>query len=77
MLLPKITGALNSTTAGGNSTFPTWMNNPQYKLHIPPSSNEPEARAQAPAKFIVNLRGARELPLNLTIAWGEGERIFE
>ncbi|KAG2153243.1 hypothetical protein DEU56DRAFT_955173 [Suillus clintonianus] len=77
----KIDGALTNKTAGGNCTHPTYMVNPQYHLkvhntstststHIRPSQNNK-------TQVILTAQSARDISLNITAVWSQGERISE
>ena len=41
----QLVGSLTARNAGGNSTFPTFMDNPQYKVHV---HFEPEKPIHSP-----------------------------
>lgn len=74
----KIDGAFTSKTAGGSHGCPTFLDNPQYHLRIyPPSqASSPESvRVKAHTTFVV--QGPRELPMNASLVWSQGERVAE
>jgi calpain-7 len=67
----QVSAAFSGKAAGGNHTFPTYMYNPQYKLTVP------APRAGGKARVALTVQTARELPVNATVVWGKGERVFE
>ncbi|KAJ8581144.1 cysteine proteinase [Rhizopogon salebrosus TDB-379] len=67
----KIDGMLTSKNAGGNCTHPTYMVNPQYHLHVH------DASTSAKAQVTLTAHSARDLSLNITAVWSQGERIAE
>ncbi|KAF8150505.1 hypothetical protein K438DRAFT_1865522 [Mycena galopus ATCC 62051] len=72
----KVEGTLTSKNAGGNSTHPTFMVNPQYhlRIHPPKHSTSPVARK---ADVSLAMQIGRDVPVNVTVAWSQGGRIFE
>ncbi|THH18691.1 hypothetical protein EW146_g2354 [Bondarzewia mesenterica] len=72
----KVAGTLTTKTSGGNYTLPTYMVNPQYHLTLsPPNSSEGGKRTKAYVSFIA--QAARDIPLNITVIWARGERVFD
>ncbi|KAI0067565.1 cysteine proteinase [Artomyces pyxidatus] len=72
----KVSGTLTAKSSGGNYTLPTYMVNPQYRLHIPPTSSSP--RVPGPKAHVsLRLQASRALPVNVTAVWGNGERVFD
>lgn len=71
-----MTGSFTATSAGGNSGFPSFMVNPQYKLSVqsPPGTT---AAAMRRARVEVVVHAARTLPLNVVAVWAGGARVFE
>ncbi|CAL1711572.1 unnamed protein product [Somion occarium] len=63
----KIAGAFTNKTAGGNPTHPTFMLNPQYHLRI----------RSGKTRLKITARSDRHVPLNIVVAWSNGERIAE
>ncbi|KAJ6593314.1 hypothetical protein B0H19DRAFT_1215467 [Mycena capillaripes] len=72
----KLDGALTGKNAGGNSTHPTFMVNPQYhlRIHPPKHSTSPAARK---AEVSLTMQIGRDIPVNIAVAWSQGGRIFE
>jgi calpain-7 len=70
----KISGALTAKTSGGNYTLPTYMLNPQYRLRVPAAT---QSGPPAKTRVEVSLHAPRNLPVNATVTWGRGERVFE
>jgi len=70
----RISGALTSKTSGGNYTLPTYMINPQYRLRVPATSQDgPSGKTRVEAA----LHAPRDVPINVVVTWGRGERVFE
>lgn len=63
--------------------MPTYMINPQWRLQILPSATSSSSRTGTStggpekAKLIVAARTERDVPLNVVVVWGQGERVFE
>jgi calpain-7 len=79
---PQEGGILTSKNAGGNCTYPTYMVNPQYHMRICPENGravlEPNSgRAELKASVVLTCQASREIPLNVTLVWSQGERIVE
>ncbi|KAI8978288.1 hypothetical protein BD414DRAFT_495116 [Trametes punicea] len=73
-----IEGSFTPKSAGGNHTYPTYYLNPQYHLRIHPrAGGSQRAVRDAKAELSVILAGDRHIPMNLTLAWSQGERINE
>ncbi|KAJ6631453.1 hypothetical protein B0H10DRAFT_2207112 [Mycena sp. CBHHK59/15] len=71
----KVEGTLTSKNAGGNSTHPTFMVNPQYHLRIhPPKQASLSAKK---ANVSMTMQMGRDVPVNISVAWSQGNRIFE
>ncbi|KAJ7503114.1 hypothetical protein B0H11DRAFT_2361192 [Mycena galericulata] len=71
----KVEGALTSKNAGGNSTHPTFMVNPQYHLRIhPPKQANISTRK---ANVSLTMQMGRDVPVNLAVAWSQGGRVYE
>ncbi|CCM05215.1 uncharacterized protein FIBRA_07425 [Fibroporia radiculosa] len=74
----EIDGAFTSKTAGGNHSYPTFMDNPQYHLRLfPDKSLRTNNGGNIKAPTSVVLQGPRDVPLNLSLVWSQGERITE
>ncbi|KAK0183648.1 hypothetical protein F5146DRAFT_1085661 [Armillaria mellea] len=74
--IPPFTAEIDSSftqkNAGGNSTFPTYMVNPQYHLQI-----HPMAQIRSKSKVDLIMHTAKDLPVNITVVWSQGHRVFE
>ncbi|GJJ08430.1 hypothetical protein Clacol_002646 [Clathrus columnatus] len=64
--------SLPRRTSGGNHTYPTFMNNPQYRLTIHPKGS---INNNAPTSLYFSVQGSKDLALNVKIAWSGGERL--
>lgn len=73
---PQVTGALVSKNAGGNPSMPTFLINPQYYLRIHPATSA-NANSTQKSQLLVELTGNRNIPLNVSIVWSQGQRITE
>ncbi|KAJ7350713.1 hypothetical protein DFH08DRAFT_115762 [Mycena albidolilacea] len=72
----KVEGALTSKNAGGNSTHPTFMVNPQYHLRIHPAKHS-AGLAVRKADVALSMQIGREVPVSIAVAWSQGTRLFE
>ncbi|KAG2043833.1 hypothetical protein BDR03DRAFT_995910 [Suillus americanus] len=83
--IQKIDGVLNHKTAGGNCTHPTYMVNPQYHLRVhnttsasidkrPSTSTSDKCNK---TQVILTAQSTRDISLNVTAVWSQGERIAE
>jgi len=81
-----VTGALTSKNSGGNSTHPTFMNNPQYALviHANPNSSKPLPSSSSRLKRVgtekirLSLTGSKDVALNVKMIWAsEGGRVTD
>ena len=71
-------GTLTSKNAGGNCTYPTFMVNPQYHLHIHPKQPSASAsRADKKANVGLTIQARRDVSVNVAVMWSQGERIVE
>ncbi|KAG0708685.1 hypothetical protein DFH29DRAFT_891533 [Suillus ampliporus] len=68
----KIEGMLTNKTAGGNCTLPTYMVNPQYHLRLHNTSSSTSKN-----QVILTAHSTRDISLNVTAVWSQGERISE
>ncbi|EEB93679.1 hypothetical protein MPER_07629 [Moniliophthora perniciosa FA553] len=75
MYRERLAGSLTTKNAGGNSTYPSFMINPQYHLHIHPSGNA--AARSSKAHLAVTMEGNKDLPMHVMIVWSQGQRIIE
>ncbi|EIN06603.1 hypothetical protein PUNSTDRAFT_115140 [Punctularia strigosozonata HHB-11173 SS5] len=72
-----INGELTAKNAGGSNLHPTFMLNPQYHLRVPrvfPSKTESTSLS---ANVILTLSAQKSMPMNITIVWSGGSRVFE
>jgi calpain-7 len=70
----RISGTLTTKTSGGNYTLPTYMVNPQYRLRVPATKQDgPSGKTRVEA----SLHAPRDVPINVVVTWGRGERVFE
>ncbi|KAI0629428.1 hypothetical protein C8Q77DRAFT_1220174 [Trametes polyzona] len=73
-----IEGAFTQKSAGGNHTYPSYYLNPQYHLRIHPRTGGPQRSVRdLKTDLSISLRGDRQIPMNATLAWSQGERINE
>ncbi|KAJ7188874.1 hypothetical protein C8R46DRAFT_1056044 [Mycena filopes] len=73
----KVDGALTNKNAGGNTTYPTFMINPQYHLRIHPPKKQTTGLAARKADVALTLQIGRAVPVNIAVAWSQGSRLFE
>ncbi|KAF7289323.1 Calpain catalytic domain-containing protein [Mycena indigotica] len=66
-----VEGTLMHKNAGGNSTHPTFMVNPQYHLRIK------QSHLRKKAEIALTMQMAREVPINIVVVWSQGQRVFE
>jgi calpain-7 len=66
-------GTLTSQNSGGNCSYPTFMNNPQYHLRIHPSTKPSGGTSKKSATKIV-LRALKDVPVNVVAIWSKGDR---
>ncbi|KAJ8473861.1 hypothetical protein ONZ51_g7595 [Trametes cubensis] len=71
-----IGGAFTHKSAGGNHTYPTYYLNPQYFFRIHPRTTHRDIR-DTKADLSISVSGDRQIPMNVTLAWSQGERINE
>ncbi|CAK5284399.1 unnamed protein product [Mycena citricolor] len=70
----KVNGVFTSKNAGGNSSHPTFMNNPQYHLRIHAPKNPALGRK---TELVLTSQTRREVPSNIAVVWSQGERCSE
>jgi calpain-7 len=72
----QMQGTFTSKTGGGNSTYPTFMVNPQYEMIIrsPPSRT---ATVGNKASVTLNLQSKKDVPVNVAMVWSQGSRVTE
>lgn len=64
--------SLSTRTSGGNSSYPTFMNNPQYHFQIKPTAG---SNAGVPVRCTV--QGSKDVPLNIMVVWSGGARVTD
>ncbi|BGP21447.1 cysteine protease [Rhodotorula toruloides] len=67
----EIRGAWTTSTAGGNHTCHTFLNNPQYTLKLSP----PPGSTSRTAELHVVAETDKDSPINARVVFGEGERV--
>ena len=76
----RVTGAFTTKNCGGNGMYPTFMLNPQYHLRLhPPKAKSKLASTSASrvrVKTSMVLKTGRNVPVNVLVAWSQGERIY-
>ncbi|KAI0645166.1 hypothetical protein C8Q79DRAFT_756199 [Trametes meyenii] len=78
MYAKDVEGAFTQKSAGGNHTYPSYYLNPQYHLRVHPRIGQTSRDVRdAKAHMSLSLRSDRHIPVNLTLAWSQGERINE
>lgn len=70
-------GTLTNKNAGGNCTHPTYMVNPQYHLRIHSASADRRSPTNTKSQVTLIAHSARDISLNITAVWSQGERITE
>lgn len=87
--MQKIDGVWTNKTAGGNCTHPTYMVNPQYHLRVHNASTSIDKRPSTitststsadkrnKTQVILTTQSTRDISLNVTAVWSQGERISE
>lgn len=60
--------------AGGNPAFSTHHCNPQYRLVVNSAAG---AKQGCKSKVRLLLSGTKDVPWNIKLVWGKGERVFE
>ncbi|KAF7314374.1 Calpain catalytic domain-containing protein [Mycena kentingensis (nom. inval.)] len=78
----KIDGTLTHKNAGGNSSHPTFMVNPQYHLRVhppktPAGTGIARGHGQKTTDVVLTMQMARDIPVNIAVVWSQGERIFD
>ncbi|KZT05397.1 cysteine proteinase, partial [Laetiporus sulphureus 93-53] len=80
LYMKEIDGAFTSKTSGGNYSYPTFMDNPQFHLRIHPNveqSRKLGRNANVKVPVSVTVHGSRRTPINASLVWSRGERITE
>ena len=74
---------LTTKNAGGNSTYPTFMNNPQFSMRIHPESSANKrvdrgfTKPTEKVNALITVEGPRNIPLNVMLVRYEGQRIVQ
>lgn len=66
--------ALTKRSAGGNPAFPTHHQNPQFRLGVDSAAG---AKPGSKSKLHFLLSGTKDVPWNVKLVWGKGERVYE
>ncbi|KAF9524839.1 hypothetical protein CPB83DRAFT_885980 [Crepidotus variabilis] len=66
----RLSASFFSKNAGGNCTYPSFMDNPQYRLTV----HKGNARSEK-AKTTLTLQGGKDMPMNVAVVWSQGDRI--
>ncbi|KAL1675511.1 hypothetical protein EV122DRAFT_218347, partial [Schizophyllum commune] len=70
----SVEGRFMAKNSGGNANYPTFMINPQYHFKLyPPKRGE----ARAKSSVSISLQTSREVPVNVAVAWSQGERVYQ
>lgn len=76
----RVTGSFTTKNSGGNATYPTFMLNPQYHLRLHPPKTKlamaSTSASRAKVKTSIVLKTGRSVPVNVLVAWSQGERIY-
>lgn len=76
----RLTGSFTTKNCGGNGTYPTYMLNPQYHLRLHPQKTRSTlssfSASRAKVKTSIVLKTGRSVPVNVLVAWSQGERIY-
>ena len=71
----RISGTLTTKTSGGNYTLPSYMINPQYRVRVPATTQDGPSGKKT--RIEASLHAPRDVPVNVVVTWGRGERVFE
>jgi len=66
-----------SKNAGGNYTNPSYMRNPQYHLRINSEERGQVVGRGAKARVVLVGQTSKDAPLNVSVVWSDGSRVFE
>ncbi|KAF8328978.1 hypothetical protein F5887DRAFT_1082791 [Amanita rubescens] len=74
----RVTGSFTTKNCGGNGMYPTFMLNPQYhlRLHPPKAKSTLTSASRVKVKTSMVLKTGRNVPVNVLVAWSQGERIY-
>ena len=76
-LVNQVDGMFTSKNAGGNYANPSYMRNPQYHLRIDPEEKGPAVGRGTKARVLLVAQTNRNAPLNISVVWSDGSRVFE
>ncbi|CEH17275.1 Cytosolic Ca2-dependent cysteine protease (calpain), large subunit (EF-Hand protein superfamily) [Ceraceosorus bombacis] len=63
----SLPGAWKARSAGGNSTFATFVHNPQFRMIVPSTSSN--------ADILLTLEASKDLPVQALLLWSSGRRV--
>lgn len=73
----RLTGSFTTKNCGGNGTYSTYMLNPQYHLQLHPQKTRSSlTSSRAKVNTSIVLKTGRSVPVNVLVAWSQGERIY-
>lgn len=73
----KADGTFTGKNAGGNYTNSSYMRNPQYHLRINPEEKGQTVGRGAKARVALVAQTDRNAPLNVSVVWSDGNRVFD
>lgn len=73
----QVDGTFTSKNAGGNYANPSYMRNPQYHLRINPEERGQVIGRGTKARVVLVGQTNRDAPLNVSVVWSDGSRVFE
>lgn len=76
-LANQVDGMFTSKNAGGNYANPSYMRNPQYHLRIDPEEKGQTVGRGTKARVLLVAQTDRVAPLNVSVVWSDGNRVFE
>ena len=77
VLVNQVDGTFTSKNAGGNHANPSYMRNPQYHLRINPQEGGQAVGRGSKARVVLVAQTNRNAPLNISVVWSDGSRVFE
>jgi len=77
ILAYQVDGTFTSKNAGGNYTNPSYMRNPQYHLRINPEERRQVVGRGTKARVVLVAQTNKDAPLNISVVWSDGSRVFE
>lgn len=73
----QVDGTFTSKNAGGNYANPSYMRNPQYHLRVDPEEKGQTVGRGTKARVLLVAQTGRDAPLNVSVVWSDGCRVFE